>query len=104
VAAAADSVVCDGQVEDQAPAARRILEEATDLHVAAPLACACCDAVLCAEDVSALCVCVFITAGPSTKLFTWRGGGYGRTCATRDDESSIDMYNNDVGQKSAITL
>jgi hypothetical protein len=31
-------------------------------------------------------VCVFITAGPSTKLFTWRGGGYGRTCATRDDE------------------
>jgi hypothetical protein len=31
------------------------------------------------------CVCVFITAGPNTKLFTWRGG-YGRTCATRDDE------------------
>jgi hypothetical protein len=31
-------------------------------------------------------VCVFITAGPSTKLFTWGGGGYGRTCATRDDE------------------
>jgi hypothetical protein len=52
VAAAADSVVCDGQVEDQAPAARRILEEAADLHVAAPLACACCDAVLCADDVS----------------------------------------------------
>jgi hypothetical protein len=33
-----------------------------------------------------MCVCVFITAGPSTKLFTWGGGGYGRTCATRDDE------------------
>jgi hypothetical protein len=33
-----------------------------------------------------VCVCVFITAGPSTKLFTWGGGGYGRTCATRDDE------------------
>jgi hypothetical protein len=32
------------------------------------------------------CVCVFITAGPSTKLFAWGGGGYGRTCATRDDE------------------
>jgi hypothetical protein len=32
------------------------------------------------------CVCVFITAGPSTKLFTWGGGGCGRTCATRDDE------------------
>jgi hypothetical protein len=32
------------------------------------------------------CVCVFITAGPSTKMFTWGGGGYGRTCATRDDE------------------
>jgi hypothetical protein len=31
-------------------------------------------------------MCVFITAGPSTKLFTWGGGGYGRTCATRDDE------------------
>jgi hypothetical protein len=32
-------------------------------------------------------VCVFITAGPSTKLFTrGGGGGYGRTCATRDDE------------------
>ena len=30
--------------------------------------------------------CVFITAGPSTKLFAWVGGGYGRTCATRDDE------------------
>jgi hypothetical protein len=30
--------------------------------------------------------CVFITAGPSTKLFTWGWGGYGRTCATRDDE------------------
>jgi hypothetical protein len=33
-----------------------------------------------------VCVCVFITAGPSTKLFTWGRGGYGRTCATRDDE------------------
>jgi hypothetical protein len=33
-----------------------------------------------------VCVCVFITAGPSTKLFAWVGGGYGRTCATRDDE------------------
>jgi hypothetical protein len=32
-------------------------------------------------------VCVFITAGPSTKLFALGGGGvYGRTCATRDDE------------------
>jgi hypothetical protein len=32
------------------------------------------------------CVCVFITVGPSTDLFAWGGGGYGRTCATRDDE------------------
>jgi ribonuclease HI len=32
------------------------------------------------------CVCVFITAGPSTKLFAWGGGGYLGTCATRDDE------------------
>jgi hypothetical protein len=31
-------------------------------------------------------VCVFITAGPSTKLFAWGGGGYWGTCATRDDE------------------
>jgi hypothetical protein len=31
-------------------------------------------------------VCVFITAGPSTKLFALGGGGYGRTCATRDNE------------------
>ena len=38
VAAAADPVVCDGQVEDQAPAARCIPEVAPDLHVAAPLA------------------------------------------------------------------
>ena len=31
-------------------------------------------------------VCVFITAGPSTKLFAWGGGENLRTCATRDDE------------------
>ncbi len=52
VAAAADPVVCDGQVEDQAPAARCIPEVVPDLHVAAPLACACCGAVLCSHDVS----------------------------------------------------
>ena len=34
-------------------------------------------------------VCVFITAGPSTKLFAWGGGGYWRTCATRDDEPRL---------------
>ena len=28
-------------------------------------------------------VCVFITAGPITKLFAWGGGGHWRTCATR---------------------
>jgi hypothetical protein len=32
------------------------------------------------------CVCVFITAGPSTKLCAWGGGGYWGTCVTRDDE------------------
>jgi hypothetical protein len=32
---------------------------------------------------------VFITARPSAKLFTWGGGGYGRTCATRDDEPLV---------------
>ena len=31
-------------------------------------------------------LCVFITAGPSTKLFACVWGGYWRTCATRDDE------------------
>jgi len=30
------------------------------------------------------CVCVFITAVPSTKLFARGGGGGWRTCATRD--------------------
>ncbi len=29
--------------------------------------------------------CVFMTAGPNTKLFPW-ARGYWRTCATRDDE------------------
>ena len=31
-------------------------------------------------------MCVFITAGPSAKLFACGGEGYWRTCATRDDE------------------
>ncbi len=52
VAAAADPVVCDGQVDDQAEAARCVPEVVPDLHVAAPLACACRDAVLGADDVS----------------------------------------------------
>ena len=34
-------------------------------------------------------VCVFITAGPSTKLFAWGGRGYLRTCATRDDDRGL---------------
>jgi hypothetical protein len=41
-------------------------------------------------------VCVFITAGPSTKMFTWGGGGYGRTCATRDDEPRMGPVRNPV--------
>jgi hypothetical protein len=41
-----------GQVEDQAPAARRVLEEVADLHVAVPLACACRYAVLRPNNVS----------------------------------------------------
>jgi hypothetical protein len=40
-----------------------------------------------------LSVSVFITAGPSTKLFTWGGGRYGRTCATRDDEPMGPLRN-----------
>jgi hypothetical protein len=31
-------------------------------------------------------VCVFITAGPITKLFAGGGGGEWRTCAMRNDE------------------
>ena len=31
-------------------------------------------------------VCVFITAGPITKLLAGGGGGEWRTCAMRDDE------------------
>jgi hypothetical protein len=34
----------------------------------------CLDAALGAQTLK-VCVCVFITAGPSTKLFTWGGGG-----------------------------
>ncbi len=33
-----------------------------------------------------LCVCVFITAGPITKLFAGGGGGEWTTCAMIDDE------------------
>ena len=52
MAAASDPVVCDGQVEDQAPAPGRVLEVALDLHVAAPLACAVRYLVLRADRVS----------------------------------------------------
>ena len=52
MAAAADSVVCDGQVKDQAPAARCVVQVVPDLHVAAPLACAGRDAVLGAYNVA----------------------------------------------------
>ena len=33
-----------------------------------------------------VCVCVFITAGPITKLFAGGGGGEWTTCAMIDDE------------------
>jgi len=52
VATAPKAVVGHGQVEDQAPAARCVLEVVADLHVAAPLACACRYAVLRADRVS----------------------------------------------------
>ena len=52
VAAGAKPIVGHGQVEDHAPAARPIMEEAADLHVAAPLACACRYAVLRPDRVS----------------------------------------------------
>ena len=51
-ATAPKSVVGHGQVEDQAPAVRCVLEVVADLHVAAPLACACRYAVLRADRVS----------------------------------------------------
>ncbi len=35
---------------------------------------------------------MFITAGPSTKLFAWAGGGYWGTCATRDDDEEDDLF------------
>ncbi len=41
MATAPKPIVGHGQVEDQAPAARRVLEIAAELHFAAPLACAC---------------------------------------------------------------
>ncbi len=46
------AVVSEGQVEDQAPAARLVPKVGADLHVAAPLACACRYAVLRADRVS----------------------------------------------------
>ena len=46
------TVVGHGQVEDQAPAARRVLEVAAELHVAAPWACACRYALLRPDRVS----------------------------------------------------
>ena len=52
VHACACAILGHGLVEDQAAAARPILEEAADLHVAAPLACACRYAVLRPNDVS----------------------------------------------------
>jgi hypothetical protein len=39
-------LVRDGQVEDQAPAARLFGKVVSDLHVTAPLACACRDSML----------------------------------------------------------
>ena len=51
-ATAPKSVVGHGQVEDQAPAVRCVLEVVADLHVAAPLACACRYAVLRADRAS----------------------------------------------------
>ena len=49
MAPAPKAVVGHGQVDDQAPAARCVLEVAADLNVAAPLACTCRYAVLRAD-------------------------------------------------------
>jgi hypothetical protein len=52
MAAGAKPIMGHGQVKDQAPEARHVLEEAADLHVAAMLACACSYAVLRPNNVS----------------------------------------------------
>ena len=52
VGAGALTVVCDGQVEDQAPAAHLIAQVVADFHVCAALACACRYVVLRADRVS----------------------------------------------------
>ena len=52
VAATPITVMGDAEVEDQAPAARRVLEVAAKLHVAVPLACACRYSVLRPDCVS----------------------------------------------------
>ena len=52
MATAPKAVVGHGQVKDQAPAARCVLEVVADLHVAAPLDYACRYAVLRADRVS----------------------------------------------------
>ena len=52
VSTAPKTVVGHGQVEDQAPTSRCVLEVVADLNVAAPLACACCYGVLRADLVS----------------------------------------------------
>ena len=52
VATAPKTVVGHGQIEDQASAARCVLEVAADLNFAAPMACACRYPVLRADSVS----------------------------------------------------
>jgi hypothetical protein len=52
VASAADSVLFDGQVEDQAQAARCVVQVVPDLHVTALLACIGRDSVLGAYNMA----------------------------------------------------
>jgi hypothetical protein len=49
-------------------------------------------------------VCVFITAGPSTKLFAWGGGGYGRTCATRDNDISLPCSSFQINASRSLRI
>jgi hypothetical protein len=82
VATARKTVVGHGKVEDQSPAARRVLEVAAELHVAAPLACACRYAVLRADRVSRPCGTAALALLPSnhapwlhlSELCTWLCG------------------------------
>jgi len=79
VATTPKTVVGHGQVEDQAPAAGRVLEVAAELHVAAPLACTCRYALL------VLTVCPAVrNSSPSTPTI--------QSCALVTPEWAVQVW------------